>query len=114
MATIRPLHAWRRLMRRALPTALLPGLYAAAAWAARQDAGIAVSVDGGRPVTPTPAELAQLPGITEGVAFATEHGPLQSRFEGPLLWSVLDRVHAIPTGKAGEQRTGRWLSCRQR
>ncbi len=64
--------------------------------------GITVAVDGDAPVGLAPAELAQLAAVTEAVGFASEHGPRQASFEGPLLWSVLDRAHAVPA-KAGEQ-----------
>ncbi len=71
--------------------------------AAEPDPGIVVTGDAGAAVTLTPADLARLPAVTEAVAFATEHGPRQARFEGPLLWSVLDHAHAVTPGKAGGQ-----------
>ncbi len=117
MTTIRPAHRIPFRANRAAPPAcgtmrasLMGGALALALLlgpcVARADdpaaSGIAVAVDAGAAVTLTPAELAQLPAVTAGAAFATEHGPRQASFEGPLLWSVLDHAHATPA-KAGEQ-----------
>ncbi len=78
-------------------------LGAAAVGAAGPEAGVVVSVDADPPVRLTVAELSRLPAVTEDVAFATEHGSRHGRFEGPLLWSVLDHAHAVVPGKAGGQ-----------
>jgi DMSO/TMAO reductase YedYZ molybdopterin-dependent catalytic subunit len=53
----------------------------------------------GAPATLTTDELAKLPAITLNIAFATDHGPRQAVFEGPLLWAVLDHLHAVDPAK---------------
>jgi hypothetical protein len=57
----------------------------------------------GAPATLTADEVAKLPTITLNVGFATEHGPRQAVFEGPLLWTVLDHLHAVDPAKPGGQ-----------
>ena len=51
------------------------------------------------PLVMSPDDIAQLPAIHIEAAFDTEHGPRQSAFEGPLLWTVLDHAHAIDVSK---------------
>ncbi len=51
----------------------------------------------------TADDVAKLPAVTLNVAFATEHGPRQASFEGPLLWAVLDHMHAVDPAKPGGQ-----------
>ncbi|WP_158745880.1 hypothetical protein [Acidisphaera sp. L21] len=60
--------------------------------------GIAIITPDGTTATMTTDDLAKLPAITLPVGFATEHGPRQAVFEGPLLWTVLDQAHAIAKG----------------
>jgi hypothetical protein len=44
--------------------------------------------------------IQKLPAVQVEVAFQTEHGPRQSKFGGPTLWSVLESVHAVDPAKA--------------
>jgi DMSO/TMAO reductase YedYZ molybdopterin-dependent catalytic subunit len=61
--------------------------------------GIVVAPVEGAPATLTAADVTQLPSVDVHVSFDTEHGPRQATFSGPLLWTVLDRAHAIDPGK---------------
>ena len=71
-----------------------------AAGAASAAAADEVIVQGaGAAVALTDADMAQLPSVQVSAAFATEHGPRSARFEGPLLWDVLARAHAIDPAK---------------
>ena len=63
-----------------------------------QPAGVIV-MGPGAPLVMSADDIAQLPAIKIDVAFDTEHGPRQSAFEGPLLWTVLDHAHAIDPAK---------------
>jgi hypothetical protein len=60
--------------------------------------GVTITTPDGASVTMSVDEIAKLPNVTLSIAFATEHGPRQAVFEGPLLWTVLDQAHAIASG----------------
>ena len=51
----------------------------------------------------TMAELAQLPMIQVNVSFLTERGTSSASFEGPLLWSVLEKAGVMDPAKHGQQ-----------
>ncbi len=69
-----------------------------------QAAGIVVAAGAASGRLVTPAELASLPTVRVSTAAGHEpgHGPARS-FEGPLLWTVLDRGGAIDAGKMHDQ-----------
>jgi len=48
-------------------------------------------------------ELAGLPKAQVNIAFLTDHGTHESSFEGPLLWTVLQKANAIEPDKHREQ-----------
>ena len=75
-----------------------------AAEPAASETAIAVQDAGGHAHTLTAADIDQLPPVELSVSFGTGHGPRQARFEGPLLWTVLD--HAGATGFGQAARTG--------
>jgi hypothetical protein len=65
----------------------------------------------------TMAELAQLPMIQVNVSFLTERGTSSASFEGPLLWSVLEKGRRDGSGQArsagipnGHDLGSRWVS----
>ena len=51
------------------------------------------------------AELAQLPMVQVSVSFLTERGTSAASFEGPLLWSVLEKAGVLDPAKHGQQVT---------
>ena len=51
------------------------------------------------------AELAQLPMVQVTVSFLTERGTRAASFEGPLLWSVLEKAGVLDPAKHGQQVT---------
>ena len=55
------------------------------------------------PVSLGAAELSALPSKQVAVSFATEQGTLTGSFEGPLLWSVLEKAGAIDPAKHRDQ-----------
>ncbi len=57
----------------------------------------------GKPAPMTADAIASLPAITVAVSFETERGPRHASFEGPLLWTVLDRAGAFDPAKSREQ-----------
>jgi DMSO/TMAO reductase YedYZ molybdopterin-dependent catalytic subunit len=85
--------------------ALLAGLalFGAQPLRAAEPAGGGIVVQGPGGAVPMSAEdIAALPMIQLNIGFATEHGPRQANFEGPLLWTVLDHAHAIDPAKPRE------------
>ena len=66
--------------------------------AAVPDGSITVQGKGGS-ADLTMDAIGKLPAIQLHVAFATDHGPRDESFEGPLLWTVLDSAHAIDPSK---------------
>ena len=48
-------------------------------------------------------ELARLPTVRVNVAFLAEHGTHSASFEGPLLWTVLQKVGAVDPAMYREQ-----------
>jgi DMSO/TMAO reductase YedYZ molybdopterin-dependent catalytic subunit len=86
------------------PLALLASLALFGALPAQAAEPLAVQGPGG-PVTISAEDLAKLPSIQLNMSFATEHGPRQAVFEGPLLWTVLDHTHAVdPAHHRGDVR----------
>ena len=67
--------------------------------AAEPDRTIVVQGKGGDPASLTMDAIAKLPSIQLKVAFATDHGPRDANFAGPLLWTVLDSAHAVDPTK---------------
>lgn len=86
------------LPTRAATLALLSGLACAPAFGA-DPAGIAIVAPSGQTTTLTPADLAQLPAVHVDVSFIAEGTTHHASFDGPLLWTVLDRAHAVTPGK---------------
>jgi hypothetical protein len=67
------------------------------------DAAIITVVDAtGSAKTVTPDLLAQLPAVPVTVSFESEHGARQASFEGPLLWTLLNRLGAVDVAAARE------------
>ncbi len=83
-----------------LASALAPSL---AAEPAVDETAIAIQDASGQSHTLTAAEIEQLAPVKLSVSFGTEHGTRQARFEGPLLWTVLDHAGATGSGKPREQ-----------
>lgn len=69
-----------------------------AAGAAR-GADLVVVGPGGTSTTLSPAELAALPQVTLRTTLVGGHGPRQSVFVGPLLFTLLAHVHAVDPGQ---------------
>src|SRR5215831_10965932 len=55
------------------------------------------------PVDLSVGDLAQMPVIRVNTAFLTEHGTHQASFEGPLLWTVLEKAGVIDPEKHRDQ-----------
>jgi DMSO/TMAO reductase YedYZ molybdopterin-dependent catalytic subunit len=72
-----------------------------AADSAAKQASLVVEGPAGKSIVAMPKDFAGLARAT--VSLATEHGAHQARFEGPLLWSVLDRMGAVDANKPREQ-----------
>lgn len=51
----------------------------------------------------TLADLAALPAVPVTATFSTEHGPFTGKFEGPLLWTVLEHAGAVDPAKPRDQ-----------
>ncbi len=71
--------------------------------AAQDPTGIEIVGPSGKATTLTPAALAQLPAIQVDVSFLAEQTTRHASFEGPLLWTVLDRAHAVDPGQPRTQ-----------
>ncbi len=65
-------------------------------------ADLVVAGPGAASTTLSPADLAALPQVTLRTTLVGGHGPRQSVFVGPLLFTVLEHVHAVD---AGQMRT---------
>jgi Oxidoreductase molybdopterin binding domain len=80
-----------------------PAIAASSATAETAQSGIVVIGGAGPQALLTAGELGQLP-VTQIIAsFEGEHGHVQAKFEGPLLWSVLDHASAIDPAKMRDQ-----------
>jgi DMSO/TMAO reductase YedYZ molybdopterin-dependent catalytic subunit len=55
------------------------------------------------PLTLSIEELARLPTVRVNVAFLTEHGTHSASFEGPLLWTVLQKAGVVDPAMHREQ-----------
>ena len=66
-------------------------------------AGIIIAGGSGPPVVLTESEIARLPAERVAVSFKTAHGQKQASFEGPLLWTVLDRAGVVDPAKPKEE-----------
>ena len=83
----------------------LPAAAAAVAplHAADLQRGIVVVGPTRAPVDLNIGDLAQMPAARVDTAFLTEHGTHQASFEGPLLWTVLQKAGVIDPEKHREQ-----------
>src|SRR5215472_9307619 len=71
--------------------------------AAEPQTVITVVAPSGAPVNVTPEELAQLPTTQIQTNFLTENGPHVASFEGPLLWTVLQKAGVIDPARHRDQ-----------
>jgi DMSO/TMAO reductase YedYZ molybdopterin-dependent catalytic subunit len=63
--------------------------------AAQPPAPVTVTSPSHAPLKLTAGDLARLPMVKVDVAFLTEHGERRASFEGPLLWTVLEKAGAV-------------------
>ena len=89
-----------RIGRSAIGFALLVAVAAAGPAAADE---LMVAGRPGNAAPMTADAIAALPAVTVAVSFETEHGPRHATFEGPLLWTVLDRAGVVDPAKGREQ-----------
>src|SRR3984893_9044692 len=66
-------------------------------------ASIIVAGPARAPISLTIEELAHLPTVRVNVAFLTEHGTHSASFEGPLLWTVLQKAGVVDPAIHWEQ-----------
>jgi hypothetical protein len=95
--------AFAGLLLLCLPAHLSFVQTASAQTAAHEPPGLVIATTAGPQTALTAEAIAQLPATQVSVSFGTEHGTQQASFEGPLLWAVLEHVHAIDTAKPGGQ-----------
>ncbi len=62
-------------------------------------ADLVVAGPGAASTTLSPADLAALPQVTLRTTLVGGHGPRPSVFVGPLLFTLLDHVHAVDAGQ---------------
>jgi DMSO/TMAO reductase YedYZ molybdopterin-dependent catalytic subunit len=87
-----------------LPLMALVALVATAPLrSAEPPTGITVVGPSGAPANFGLKELAELPTIQVQTNFLTENGPHSASFEGPLLWTVLQKAGAVDPAKHREQ-----------
>lgn len=72
-------------------------------WAAEPQAGITIVGPSHSPVNLSLGELAELPTKQVQTNFLAENGPHAASFEGPLLWTVLQRAGVIDPTKHRDQ-----------
>jgi len=83
--------------------ALVASVATAPLGAAETATGITIVGPSRAPVNLSLGELAQLPATQVHTDFLTENGPHAASFEGPLLWTVLQRAGVIDAAKHREQ-----------
>lgn len=100
-----------RLRLRLLSATLLAGLIAGPCFGADATAGgsppgpnglplgVVLTGPSGDSTTLTAEQLARLPTTQVTVSFGTDHGQRQASFEGPLLWTLLDKAGAVDAKK---------------
>ena len=66
-------------------------------------ASIIVAGPSHSPISLSIEELAHLPTVRVNVAFLTEHGTHSASFEGPLLWTVLQKAGVVDPAMHREQ-----------
>jgi Oxidoreductase molybdopterin binding domain len=66
-------------------------------------ASIIVAGPARAPISLSIEELARLPTVRVNVAFLTEHGTHSASFEGPLLWTVLQKAGVVDPAMHREQ-----------
>jgi DMSO/TMAO reductase YedYZ molybdopterin-dependent catalytic subunit len=71
--------------------------------AAEPQTGLVVVAPPHAPVELSASDLAQLPTTRVNTAFLTEHGTHSAAFEGPLLWTVLEKSGVVDPAKHREQ-----------
>jgi DMSO/TMAO reductase YedYZ molybdopterin-dependent catalytic subunit len=92
------------MLRRRISLALMLGAFAVAPLrAAEPPPPLVIAGPAHTAANITMAELAQLPMIQVNVSFLTERGTRSASFEGPLLWSVLERAGVMDPAKHGQQ-----------
>ena len=69
--------------------------------ATSQPAGIVIEGRSGSPFVATPQEISAL--AQTAASLPVEHGGRQARYEGPLLWSLLQHAGAIDASKPRDQ-----------
>jgi DMSO/TMAO reductase YedYZ molybdopterin-dependent catalytic subunit len=65
--------------------------------------GVVVVGPSHAPVDLSVGDLTQLPATRVNTAFLTEHGTHSAAFEGPLLWTVLEKAGVVDPAKHREQ-----------
>ena len=71
--------------------------------AAEPQSGVMIAGQANTPVHIGVEELAGLPAIQVNTAFLTDHATHPASFQGPLLWTVLQKAGAIDPDKHREQ-----------
>lgn len=74
-------------------------LLAAQSFAADTPTGIVVTGPSGAGQVMAPDALASLPTVRVTVSTEPGHGPPQRMFEGPLLWTILEKAHLVDAAK---------------
>jgi len=80
-----------RLALAGLALLAAPSAFTAASFAADAPAGVAVSSGADEPVQLSMEEIGKLPVVQVTATFGSHPGA----YEGPLLWTLLDHIHAI-------------------
>jgi Oxidoreductase molybdopterin binding domain len=100
MSHIKPIRCVLLAAAVVLSVAVVAQLYAAQP---ATPAPIIVTSPSHATVNLTTEDLARLPTVKIDVAFLTEHGERRASFEGPLLWTVLQKAGAIDPARPREQ-----------